>query len=634
MTFSSATIKAMISHLSSSRGLETFSDLDYENETLAANMTSLRIMQGQQHLCETFGFNVYNKDDTRFVFIGLDRRLQAIHSVTMDTEPTAPRDFRYVSIASDTITSSAFVKINDPQLYFRTILSIASKKDVKNSNFEEITLFNPNEINKPPPAATGPNTLAEMGFENANGDDLPCFTFVPLLLPIPPSFYIPVGHAITADLPPAPTGKKYLPAMTIWTKLMKYLATRNNSTSLEVVDNNLLFNATMIDIPNIANDWDTIKSKTIHLTVENIEDHLIPTLPSYDTIKQKLNSKLTNWFNHTEKTAEESAHLAAFMSPTATTHAAAATSTVGTHGLEVFSSAIRDSLDAFTNKKTSKEKSNERAVQQSQHKFSILLAVSGRDLTRPTVAVEHTIPANLRQEFTDILEEANAKRRHTEYKQLFMSTLDKAASEGKNYASLANWTKEQMDFALVAHIFDFAFHTEPLTSTQDSIASMNERFVAQSNLVDDNPKTHRIATTELFIDGEQATLEHVRHTVANLLVFLDTISHGASNSSLGQILLQISSLLGQSTTRAFFEKNTPKYPHLPHQVLLVIQDIFNTYVSMAADTSNLRQVADPAEYIQHTVHHNTENKSDKIYKGFINHIVSHALSHGFDIIAS
>ncbi|KAG7339748.1 hypothetical protein IV203_025427 [Nitzschia inconspicua] len=155
------------------------------------------------------------------------------------------------------------------------------------------------------------------------------------------------------------------------------------------------------------------------------------------------------------------------------------------------------------------------------------------------------------------------------------------------------------------------FNFSPVHALNVSFAkrTKNERFVAQSNLVDDNPKTHRIATTELFIDGEQATHEHVRQTVANLLVFLDTISHGASNSSLGQILLQISSLLGQSTTRTFFEKNTPKYPHLPHQVLLVIQDIFNTYVSMAVDTSNLRQVADPAGYIQHTVLHNMENKS-------------------------
>jgi hypothetical protein len=86
------------------------------------------------------------------------------------------------------------------------------------------------------------NSLANLGFPNANGGSLPHFALIPKVLPVPPGHTIPEGHSAAAlDLPTISAPNTYWQPFEIWAKSIKNMCTQNNGCPI-TASSSVLFN--------------------------------------------------------------------------------------------------------------------------------------------------------------------------------------------------------------------------------------------------------------------------------------------------------------------------------------------------------------------------------------------------------
>jgi hypothetical protein len=176
---------------------------------------------------KNIGQNTYFKigriqsDETlQYVYVNNDKKLDVLRCIIPAT------GYNLAAIAGDAIMNTAMIIIPHSATVFHVFVTFMSKATVTIGGFREIQEVLPDSLKKANGAII---SLADIGLD---GDaDEPKLVVLPLAIPIPAGWHIPIGHKVKEALPPS-EGNDYHPMMIAWLEGIKNLKDINKGVSV------------------------------------------------------------------------------------------------------------------------------------------------------------------------------------------------------------------------------------------------------------------------------------------------------------------------------------------------------------------------------------------------------------------
>jgi hypothetical protein len=180
--------------------------------------------------------------------------------------------------------------------------------------------------------------------------------------------------------------------------------------------------------------------------------------------------------------------------------------------------------------------------------------------------------------------------------------------DGKLAAMASKWTKEQLDVPFANAVTEFAILNDSIVSESSSfgykitifcflvVLSTNfhfkkrvsgEQFANRQDLHGESDRNKAQKTTELFVMGEQKTIDDVVSALYNMMNFLTFINTNGDKSFLFEFLYQLVILLTHTTSQIWFHRQTASSKYVPHNVLVIIQDAIAGYFAFASSVANI-----------------------------------------------
>jgi hypothetical protein len=114
-----------------------------------------------------------------------------------------------------------------------------------------------------------------------------------------------------------------------------------------------------------------------------------------------------------------------------------------------------------------------------------------------------------------------------------------------------------------------------------------EQFANRQDLHGESDPNKAQKTTELFVMGEQKTIDDVVSALYNMMNFLTFINTNGDKSFLFEFLYQLVILLTHTTSQSWFHRQTASSKYVPHNVLVIIQDAIAGYFAFASSVANI-----------------------------------------------
>ncbi|KAG7370071.1 hypothetical protein IV203_027817 [Nitzschia inconspicua] len=330
---------------------------------------------------------------------------------------------------------------------------------------------------------------------------------------------------------------------------MHYLFEHNGGKPVTAPTNNLRFTGNGVVLDEVHN-WEKRCAKgSIH--VEMVPFHPDNSLltSAWPVISAQQDQKLLTWYNKTKLTAEE---LAASGSPLPA---------AGNPGSPFdLTKELIFHLSSAT--KSAKDRSNEDLIQNSIH--SRQLAGSCVDTQDGTNALM-VIPGSINPTFALILKETNELIRGTKLASALHFHIKQQRKEGTLAAMASKWTKEHLDVPFANAIAEFTVLNDSIVSESSSFGYKitvfcflvvlvtnfhlqkrvtGEQFANRQDLHGELDRNKAQKTTELFVMGEQKSIDDVVHALFNMMCFLTFVNTNGDKSDLHSFLYDLDAIAG------------------------------------------------------------------------------------------
>ncbi|KAG7369111.1 hypothetical protein IV203_031854 [Nitzschia inconspicua] len=564
--------------LANHRGYGTFSNLDARDQPLEQLCQAyLSSVGSATH--QALGSQIIHDPKMRFVY-WCNGRLALIHSVVsyrLDGQPC------YLAVASDTIGSYPLVSSHDLHMFDRYFLGMMAANDAKTSHFPTVDAFRPVEVPKHGDDDAETNTLTELGFSDAVEETIPVFTLLPQVLPIPPSFSVPVGLQVNQ---PLPQGRTYYPAFEAWCAAIRHCHSYNDGRPLNTPTGNRLFQATSFA------DWEELNAADNN-DPNSVEVNTAPTpVPEYsatalaicDRITAISEASLLYWYQDAQLSAEESL----FLHPAGPQQQAQPPSLSS----DVFLTLAKSLTDA----KSSKDHIDSQDFDALLIKYRLLLSYTpdGASLTYAELAPAVKAAFRLRNNVT----------RANQVRQAYKNFVDLQEARVDSCYQFAHFLVDQIDTPFVNALVAFNWFDAPLYLHRLSIdrlislfqflpvsaqnASFTSRVATENAVYDeelaDEDTTRRTKwSTHLFIHGDQQTVNDIIRGANNFLFFLEFLSPDATKTFLYVGVRNYLQVLYSSPGKTWLAVYEQRFPHLAHNLLMEVQDILLPFASIAKD---------------------------------------------------
>jgi hypothetical protein len=445
------------------------------------------------------------------------------------------------------------------------------------------------------PDGTSTNTNAEMGFPRAMDEGLPAFVTLPVLFPVPPGKALPTSKSIADGIPPPPEGKNWWPPLLFWMECIRYLFERNNGRPVTSTAPNSLFAGGEIILEDPDNWNDCCMKESIHSNFQVLLREHDLFLLAWPTMSAKQDQKLLGWYNKTKLTAEELASTTGSATP--------ANNASNPIDLTV-TKEILSQLGNVT--MSSKDKSNDDLIKSSTISWQLVGSCLAPKDDCPDMIV--IVPGSINPAFEAVIKETNKRIRGMKMAESFHYHVEQQRKEGKLAAMASKWTKEQLDVPFANAVAKFAVLNDSIVSESSSFGYKitifcflvvlstkfhfkkrvsGEQFANRQDLHGESDRNKAQKTTELFVMGEQKTIDDVVSALYNMMNFLTFINTNGDKSSLFEFLFQLVILLTHTTSQSWFHRQTASSMHVPHNVLVIIQDAIAGCFAFASSEANI-----------------------------------------------
>ncbi|KAG7347849.1 hypothetical protein IV203_016554 [Nitzschia inconspicua] len=459
-------------------------------------------------------------------------------------------NLQLVGLLSDRINGNIAARHDRENPLDGFVVSIASIARIRENSFVALENVTPDAVHK-----TSTNSNDELGFPGAMDDDLPAFVLLPEMMPVPLGYSLPISAKISNGVPPPPAGKAWWPPLPFWMEAMHYLFKHNGGKPVTTPTNNLLFTGNGVVLDEVHN-WEKRCAKgSIHVEMVPLHPEHSLLTSTWPVISTKQDQKLLTWYNKTKLTAEE---LAASGSPLP------AAGNPGSH-FDLTKELISH-LSSAT--KSAKDGSNKDLIQNSIH------------LRQTNGSVETKL--------------ASALHFHIEQQR----------KEGTLAAMASKWTKEQLYVLFANAIAEFTVLNDSIVSESSSFGYKitvfcflvvlvtnfhfqkrvtGEQFANRQDLHVELDRNKAKKTTELFVMGEQKSIDDVVHALFNMMCFLTFVNTNCDKSNLHSFLYDLVKLLTHGPMQNWFTRQTATAKCVPHNVLVTIQDAIAGFFAFASN---------------------------------------------------
>ena len=209
-----------------SNGMSTYSDLPRPSPR--KNVKAYLKNVGQN---TTFNIGRIQSDETlRYLYVNDEKKLDVLRCII------PANDYDLAAIAGDGIMNTTMVNVTHSSTVFHLFISFLKKETVEAGGFREIHDVLPDSLKK---VDGTPITLTDIGLDGDNDD--PKLVILPLAIPIPIGWSIPIGHKVNEALPPADE-KRFHPTMIAWLEAIKNLEDLNKGVPV-TGGNGILFDS-------------------------------------------------------------------------------------------------------------------------------------------------------------------------------------------------------------------------------------------------------------------------------------------------------------------------------------------------------------------------------------------------------
>ncbi|KAG7344874.1 hypothetical protein IV203_032405 [Nitzschia inconspicua] len=380
-------------------------------------------------------------------------------------------------------------------MFDRYFLGMMAANDAKTSHFPTVDAFRPVEVPKHGDDDAETNTLTELGFPDAVEETIPVFTLLPQVLPIPPSFSVPVGLQVDQ---PLPQGRTYYPAFEAWCAAIRHCHSYNVGRPLNTPTGNWLFQATSFA------DWEELNAVDKN-DPNSVEVNTAPTpVPEYsatalaicDRITAISEASLLYWYQDAQLSAEESL----FLHPAGPQQQAQPPSSSS----DVFLTLAKSLTDA----KSSKDHIDSQDFDALLIKYRLLLSYTpdGASLIYAELAPAIKAAFRLRNNVT----------RANQVRQAYKNFVDLQEARVDSCYQFAHFLVDQIDTPFVNALV--AFNCAQNASFTSLVAT--ENAVYDEELADEDTTRRTKRSTHLFIHGDQQTVNDIIRGANNYLFFL------------------------------------------------------------------------------------------------------------------
>jgi hypothetical protein len=225
----------------------------------------------------SFNIGRIQSDETlQYVYVNDDKKLDVLRCIIPANR------YNLAAIAGDAIMNTTVISIPHSTTVFHVFVTFMSNATVAMGGFREIQDVLPDSLKKADGAII---SLADISLDD--DEDEPKLVVLPLAIPIPAGWHIPIGHKVNEALPPS-EGKEYHPTMIAWLEGIKNLEEINKGVPATgtATGGGTLFSPDqfrqLVDNDE-ENDYDKICNKTGELLSKDTY-HLNPTtvLPESD----------------------------------------------------------------------------------------------------------------------------------------------------------------------------------------------------------------------------------------------------------------------------------------------------------------------------------------------------------------
>jgi hypothetical protein len=359
---------------------------------------------------------------------------------------------------------------------------------------------------------------------------------------------------------------------------IRYLFERNNGRPVTSTALNSLFAGGEIILEDPDNWNDCCMKESIHSNFQVLLPEHDLFLSAWPTMSAKQDQKLLGWYNKTKLTAEELAS------------STGATAPPNSSSNPIDLTVTKEILSQLGNvTKSSKDKSNDDLIKSSTISWQLVGSRIAPKDGCPDITV--VVPGSINPAFEAVIKGTNKRIRGTKMAESFHFHVKQQRKEGKLVAMTPKWTKEQLDVPFANAVAKFAALNDSIVSESSSfgykitifcflvVLSTNfhfkkrvsgEQFANRQDLHGESDRNKAQKTTELFVMGEQKTIDDVVSALYNMMNFLTFINTNGEKSSLYEFLYQLVLLLTHTTSQSWFHRQTASSKYVPHNILVIL----------------------------------------------------------------
>ncbi|KAG7346926.1 hypothetical protein IV203_005995 [Nitzschia inconspicua] len=378
---------------------------------------------------------------------------------------------------------------------------------------------------------------------------------------------------------------------------MHYLFKHNGGKPVTAPTNNLRFTGNGVVLDEVHN-WEKRCAKgSIHVEMVPLHPDNSLLTSAWPVISAQQDQKLLTWYNKTKLTAEE---LAASGSPLP----------AGGNPGSPFDLTKELIFHLSSATKSAKDRINEDLIQNSIHSWQL---VGSRVDTQDGTNALMVIPGSINPTFALILKETNELIRGTKLASALHFHIKQQRKEGTLAAMASKWTKEHLDVPFANAIAEFTVLNDSIVSESSSFGYKitvfcflvvlvtnfhlqkrvtGEQFANRQDLHGELDRNKAQKTTELFVMGEQKSIDDVVHALFNMMCFLTFVNTNGDKSDLHSFLYDLVKLLTHGPTQNWFTRKTVTATCVPHNVLVNIQDAIAGFFAFASNSENILSLSD------------------------------------------
>jgi hypothetical protein len=525
----------------------------------------------------------------RWVFVDTTGKFRTVFAPAFWEDDVDPTPY-YTGSTSDEISTFS-PGYFDEHAYHSFGIALLSKKDTEEANFVFLDGDDktPEEINKPGEADEN-NTLADLGFPNAEGENSPVFAMLPLLLPIPPGYFIPEGKTASEELPTCPPRSELYHPFQIWAKAIRHMHQFCNDLTATGTANPLFRPAEVkpnaTDYPNIT-FRDTFKSPVTAMSI---------THKSFDTSKDLWSDakqkSIMAWYADQRPISDGS--------PVSSNHGG--TPATGSPDLRELSKAIAKGITLGSNAtSTSGSSSTKQEKADVILQYRILFARNGKKNEEDTA--DEMILADLSPRFLKFLD-SSKKHQKKNIQEPFALFMTKLLKSEKNADQGVTFKYKQFDTPFIAALSLFNWLGSPLNRDRQSISNQlsiphfltvdsndtklksreeREREATAQALADEDITKMSKKEVTLYFNGKQRQPNDLKAAIFNLRALGKFITEDFDSSALWEALSSYLSVLTSSEDGRSWINQQSVHAHTVHALLMEAQLIVGRFVAISKE---------------------------------------------------